>query len=84
MPTSIQSLTEREQKRLWVSNHRGKLAEIARDLDVTHTAVSAVLYFNLPSSAKKNFRIERALAAAGAPFMKERLAERLEQQERCA
>lgn len=81
MPTSTQSLTEREQKRLWVANHRGELARIARELGVSHSAVWNVLNSNLPS---KGFRIERALAEAGAPFMKLRLAERLAEKERCA
>jgi hypothetical protein len=81
MPTSSQSPNERDQKRLWVYNHYGILARIALDLKVTRSAVHAVLYYNLPS---KEFRIERALAKAGAPYMKERLAERLEEKRRCA
>lgn len=67
--------TEREQKRLWVYNSRGTLARIAARLKVSQSAVHAVLYYNLPS---KNCRIEKALADAGAPYMAERLAERLE------
>jgi hypothetical protein len=78
---SFQSLTEKEQKRLWVLNHRGKLAEIAKTLGVTHSAVQGVLYYRLPS---RDFRIERALADAGAPFMAERLTELLAEKERCA
>jgi hypothetical protein len=83
MPTSIQSQTEREQKRLWVFRNHGILTRIAKSFTppVSHSAVTAVLYYNLPS---KDFRIERALAKAGAPFMKERLAERIAEKRRCA
>lgn len=72
--TKSQSKKERDAKALWVHHHRGKLAQIAKSLQVSHAAVHAVLYYNMPS---KDCRIERALAQAGAPFMTERLADRI-------
>jgi hypothetical protein len=84
MPTSSQSQKERDQKRLWVANNRGVLSSIARALDppCSPSAVHSVLYYNLPS---KGFRIEKALADAGAPYMKIRLHERMAvQRERVA
>ena len=81
---TFQPFKERTKKRIWVCEHRGELSRIARNLGVSVSAVHAVLYYNLPSSKDKNFHIERALADAGAPYMKERLQERIEEQERCA
>jgi hypothetical protein len=72
---------ERDKKRLWVMDNRGVLAQIARDLGVSHSAVTGVLHYNLPS---KGHRIERALAKAGAPFMQDRLNERMATSRRCA
>lgn len=65
---------ERQAKRLWVLAHRGLLTQIATRLGCTTSAVNAVLHYNMPS---KDCRIEKALAKAGAPFMRERLAELL-------
>ena len=81
MPTSPQTKNERDEKRLWVFNHHGILTRIAAELSVTRSAVHAVLYYNLPS---KGARIERALAKAGAPYMKDRLHERMAAARRCA
>jgi len=80
VPTSFQPYSERDDKRLWVYQNYGVLARIAKRLNVSRSAVHAVLYYNLPS---KGFRIERALAKAGAPYMQDRLAERMTA-ERCA
>jgi hypothetical protein len=80
MPTT-QSHHERTAKRVWVCENYGLLTRIADKLNVSRSAVHAVLYYNLPS---KDCRIEKALAKAGAPYMRERLAERLAAKRRCA
>jgi hypothetical protein len=71
-PTMPSMTDERNAKRLWVREHRGLLKQIADRLGCTASAVNAVLHYNMPS---KDCRIETALAKAGAPFMRERLAE---------
>ncbi len=81
MSTSSQTKTERDKKRLWVLDNRGVLARIARELGVSHSAVGGVLHYNLPS---KGHRIEKALADAGAPYMQDRLHERMAIDRRCA
>ena len=75
MTPTVPSMTdERNAKRLWVREHRGMLKQIATRLSCTASAVNAVLHYNMPS---RDCRIEKALAKAGAPFMRERLAELL-------
>jgi hypothetical protein len=61
---------ERNARRLWAHMNRGIQSKIARKLNVSPGAVNAVLHYELPS---KDFRIEKALARAGAPGMRDRL-----------
>lgn len=59
---------------LWVNRNRGVCAKIARDYEVTGSFVRAILHGS-PGFKSADLRVERALAEAGAPFMKERLGE---------
>lgn len=71
---TMQKLTDREIKRLWILRNPGILTKIANSLEppVTRSAVQGVFVYGLKSSGR---RIELALVKAGAPLMKERLAE---------
>lgn len=65
-------LTEDEQTRIWVTRNRGVCAEIARTHSVTHESVRRILY-GIDGWKSKGLRVERALIAAGAPFVSERI-----------
>ena len=63
-------VSETENIYLWVRRNRGACSRIAREFDVTHTFVRAVLYGFCGSAGK---RIENALIDAGAEFVRTRI-----------
>ena len=71
------TLTPEDEIRLWLFRNRGVLARIAREADVGRTWVSTILY-GKTGETSKDYRIERALAEVGAPYMQERLRDLLE------
>lgn len=71
------TLSPEDQIRLWMFRNRGLLAKISRDLKLSRTFVSTVLY-GREGGKSKGLRVERRLAAAGAPFMADRIARLIE------
>lgn len=72
MPSDLASLTDADVIFLWVRRNRGVCAQISRDCGVCTEFVRQVLYGSRNST---DLHVEKALAAAGAPFVADRIAE---------
>jgi hypothetical protein len=65
-------LTSEQKIYLWLRSQRGLCSKVAREHGVSREFVRKVLY-GLSDARSADLRIERSLAEAGAPFMKDRL-----------
>lgn len=74
MTTEVSSLTDDEIVAVWLRRNRGVCVQISRELEVSREFVRKVLY-GLPGGKSSNYRIEKALIEAGAPFVADRIAE---------
>ncbi len=74
MPLSVDSLTESDVIFLWLRKNRGLCSKISIDCDVSPAFVHAILY-GKPGGKSDDLRVEKALIAAGAPFVSDRIAE---------
>lgn len=74
MPSDVASLSDADVIYLWIRRNRGACVEISREFEVSREFVRQILY-GLPGGKSKDFEIEKALIAAGAPFVADRIAE---------
>lgn len=72
MPSDVASLSDADVIFLWVRRNRGVCVEISREFEVSREFVRQILY-GLPGGKSKDFEIEKALIAAGAPFVADRI-----------
>ncbi len=73
MPSDLASLTEADVISLWIRRNRGICADLSREFDVSREFVRQILY-GLPGGRSEDFGIEKALIAAGAPFVADRIS----------
>lgn len=74
MPIKAASLTDADVIFLWTRKNRGACSQISRDCEVTPQFVRQVLY-GLKGGRSADFRVEKALIEAGAPFVADRIME---------
>ena len=72
MPEQKPVPTDEQEIYLWLRSQRGLCSKVAREHGVSREFVRKVLY-GIGDARSAELRIERSLADAGAPFMRDRL-----------